>query len=282
MRGRHRPVACTAARRLERRPFIDAPFDEVRPASTEAAACANATPMSSGAFTGMETAMNAMSPSYVAGPYYHDRMMTRPFDDSETCIETAYALLRSWTRGLFRFDEHVHSLKFVVAPDGRLVAPVMVAALRTTDTALYIPDDDAPALELLVSLEPFEDEGGRRDGRSMAYPQRIGRGHQLDDHGHRHGEIQRHGDRWRTMIQGNTFAPDEAMLCRSINQLGDEAHRAMCRSRLSVEVEDPVAVAVNPLGVDVNARFDVLRLPFGTPIEDPERVLDIIANWIRG
>ena len=60
---------------------------------------------------------------------------------------------------MFRFDEHVHSLKFVVAPDGRLVAPVMVAALQTTDTALYIPDDDAPALELLVSLEPFEDAG---------------------------------------------------------------------------------------------------------------------------
>ena len=48
------------------------------------------------------------------------------------------------------------------------------------------------------------------------------------------------------------------------------------------EVEEPVAVAVDPLGVDVRARFDVLRLPFGTPIEDPERVLDIVANWSRG
>ena len=216
-------------------------------------------------------------------PYYHDGMMTRPFDDSETCIETAYALLRSWTRGLFRFDEHVHSLKFVVAPDGRLVAPVMVAALQTTDTALYIPDDDAPALELLVSLEPFEDGG---PSAAMADRWRIHHGSEEDIN-------------WATMdidmarfsgmvidgeaiVRANTFAPDEAMLCRSVNQLGDEALRAMCRSRLSIEVEDPVVVAVDPLGIDVRARFDVLRLPFGTPIEDPERVLDIIANWIHG
>ena len=64
--------------------------------------------------------------------------------------------------------------------------------------------------------------------------------------------------------------------------------RARCRpllrfgkARLDLDVEDPVIVAVDPLGVDVRARFDILRLPFGTPIEDPDRVLDIVRNWAR-
>ena len=86
-------------------------------------------------------------------------MPGKPFDEGDAAIEEAHALLRSWTRGLFRFDEHVQSLKYVISPDGRLVAPVMVAALQTTDTALHIPDDEAPVLELLLSLEPFEECG---------------------------------------------------------------------------------------------------------------------------
>ena len=79
----------------------------------------------------------------------------------------------------------------------------------------------------------------------------------------------------------NTFVDDEPMLCRSINQLGPDAIRALCKARLDLDVEDPVIVAVDPLGVDVRARFDILRLPFGTPIEDPDRVLDIVRNWAR-
>ena len=215
--------------------------------------------------------------------HYHDGMMTRPFDDSETCIETAYALLRSWTRGLFRFDEHVQSLRFVIASDGRLIAPVMVAALQTTDTALYIPDDDSPALELLVSLDPFEDEG---EGAALADRWRIHHGPEedinwtaMDIDMARFSGMVIDGE---AIVRANTFAPDEAMLCRSINQLGEHALRRICSARLSVDVEEPVAVAVDPLGIDVRARFDILRLPFGTPIEDPERVGDIVTNWARG
>ena len=214
--------------------------------------------------------------------HYHGHMTKRPFDDSETCIESAYALLRSWTGGLFRFDEHVHSLKFVIAPDGRLVAPVMVAALQTTDTALYIPDDESPALELLVSLEPFHDEG---DGAALADRWRFHHGTEedinwtaMDIDMARFSGMMIDGE---AIMRANTFVDDEPMLCRSINQLGPDAIRALCKARLDLDVEDPVIVAVDPLGVDVRARFDILRLPFGTPIEDPDRVLDIVRNWAR-
>ena len=104
-------------------------------------------------------------------------MNGKPFDEGDAAIEEAHGLLRSWTQGLFRFDEHVQSLKYVIAPDGRLIAPVMVAALQTPDTALYIPDDEAPVLELLLSLEAFEERG---DAAALADRWRIHHGTEED------------------------------------------------------------------------------------------------------
>jgi hypothetical protein len=210
------------------------------------------------------------------------RMNHEPLEDGETAIENAYAMLRSWTQGLFRFDEHVQNLKYVIAPDGRLIAPVMVAALQTADTALYIPDDESPALQLLLSLEPFEDRG---EGGKLADRWRIHHGEEEDIN-------------WTTMeidmvrfsglvidgeaiVRTNLFAEVEAPLCRAVNELGNDAMRTICRSKLDVDVEHPLAVAVDPLGIDIRARFDILRLPFGTPIEDPDRVLDVVASWAR-
>ena len=208
------------------------------------------------------------------------RMTQRPFDEGETAIENAYALLRSWTQGLFRFDDHVQNLKYVIAPNGQLIAPVMVAALQTSDTALYIPDDESPALQLLLGLEPFEDRG---EAGALADRWRIHHGEEEDINWvmmeidmARFSGLVIDGE---ALVRTNLFAEVEAQLCRSINDLGDDAMRRICQARLDLDVEQPRAVAIDPLGLDIRARFDIVRLPFGTPIEDPDRAIHIVRGW---
>jgi len=207
-------------------------------------------------------------------------MNGKPFDEGDAAIEEAHGLLRSWTQGLFRFDEHVQSLKYVIAPDGRLIAPVMVAALQTPDTALYIPDDEAPVLELLLSLEAFEERG---DAAALADRWRIHHGTEEDINWAvmgidmvRISDLVIDGD---AIVRLNPFADVEADLCRTINDLGEDSLQRICKGHLDVDVEHPLAVAIDPLGLDVRARFDVLRLPFGTTLESPDRVLDVVKSW---
>ena len=79
--------------------------------------------------------------------------------DEQQAAEDAYRFLRSHTTGDLRFDERFRLLRYVIGPDGRLVAPVMSAMLEASDTALFVPEDVDNAMELLVSLTEFEPDG---------------------------------------------------------------------------------------------------------------------------
>src|SRR6185295_5660481 len=78
---------------------------------------------------------------------------------TDAVIDQAYAFLRGHTTGDLRFDEHLRPLKYVIAPDGRLIAPAMVAMIESVDTVLFVPDCAEGSMELQVTLEPFEDRG---------------------------------------------------------------------------------------------------------------------------
>lgn len=203
-----------------------------------------------------------------------------PLDDSTAIIEEAYALLRSWTRGQLRFDEHIMPCRFVHAPDGRLVAPVMVATLQTADTVLMIPDETAPTLELLLSLEPFDEDGPHG---ALADRWRIYHGEEEDinwalfgiDMARMSGMII-DGD---ALLRCNLLQEDEPALCRAMNELGTNVIRKLCSKKLGVEAEEPLVVGVDPMGVDIRARFEVLRIPFGVPIDLPEDIVTTIRRW---
>lgn len=206
-----------------------------------------------------------------------------PLEDGSAIIEEACNLLRSWSKGDLRFDDNIVSCRFVHACDGRLVAPVMVAAMHTSDTVLMIPDEHAPVLELLLSISPFEEEGP--DGR-WADRWRIYHGEEEDinwvfldiDMGRMSG-IVIDGD---ALIRTNPLAEDEPGLCRAINELGPPVLHQMCRSRIGQEVESPLVVGVDPTGLDLRARFDVLRIPFPMAMDLPEDILRAIRSWGAG
>src|SRR5688572_18821962 len=86
------------------------------------------------------------------GSRYHALM-------SDSTIDQAWAFIRGHTRGELRFDEHVVPKKYVIAPDGRLAAPVMVAMLLSADTVLFVPEFAEGAMELQVTMLQFEERG---------------------------------------------------------------------------------------------------------------------------
>jgi len=206
-----------------------------------------------------------------------------PLEDGQAVIEEACTLLQSWSRGDLRFDDNIVPCRFVHTSDGRLVAPVMVAALHTSDTVLMIPDEHAPVLELLLSLAPFQEDGP--DGR-WADRWRIYHGEEEDinwafldiDMG-RMSSIVIDGD---ALIRANPLAEEEPALCRAINELGPAVLQRMCRSRIDLEVESPLVVGVDPTGLDVRARFDVLRIPFPMAMDLPEDIIGAVRGWGAG
>lgn len=159
----------------------------------------------------------------------------------------------------------------------------MVAALHTSDTVLMIPDEHAPVLELLLSLTPFEEDGP--DGR-WADRWRIYHGDEEDinwafldiDMG-RMSSIVIDGD---ALTRANPLVEEEPVLCRAINELGPTVLKRMCRSRIDLEVESPLVVGVDPTGLDVRARFDVLRIPFPMAMDLPDDIIAAVRGWGAG
>ena len=193
-------------------------------------------------------------------------------DLPEEAIE-GLSFLRAHTAGILRFDGDFIPIKTVITPDGRLVAPVMIAMLRSVDCAFFLPEEpaheDDPVLQLQVELEQFQEDGP--DGA--------------------------HADRWRIyhgdppdvnwaflsidaakmsgiFISGealhipNALAADEAALCRDINGTHAEALRAAAIRETGVDIETPRLVGVDPLGFDVRGRFDVKRISSGRILKD--------------
>ena len=197
--------------------------------------------------------------------------------DEAQAAEDAYRFLRSHTTGDLRFDERFRQLRYVIGPDGRLVAPVMFAMLEATDTALFVPEDVDNAMELLVSLTEIEPDG---PFGALTDRWRIYHGDPEDIHW---ASINLEAARYdghvvdgEALVQANPLAEDEARLCRKINDSHRAELRQVCQVFVQAEVESPMLVGVDRLGFDVRRRFDVLRVDAPQPMNtaaDAELVL---------
>lgn len=186
--------------------------------------------------------------------------------------EEAYRFLRGHSTGELRFDEQFRALRYVVGPAGRLIAPVMYAALGAIDTVLFVPRNAEGAMEIQVTPTELDPDGP--DG-AVADRWRIYHG---EPHDPRWAAMQidaaRYG-KWvidgPALVRPNPLAADEARLCRVIN--GDRHRLARaCKRVAGADVEHPTLVGVDPLGFDVRRRFDVVRLPAPEPMKDAETV----------
>jgi hypothetical protein len=180
----------------------------------------------------------------------------------EQAAEQAYAFLRGHTRGDLRYEEHIGPVRYVIEPEGRLVAPVTYQMLDAVDTVLFVPGFAEGAMEIQVTLSPLDPEGaeGALADRWRIYhrkPQEV-RWAWLDPDAVRYEDWVFDGEALR---RANPLAADEARLCRQINQGSRDELGLVCRHFAEADVEEPLVVGVDPLGFDVRRRFDVARVP---------------------
>jgi hypothetical protein len=211
---------------------------------------------------------------------------------TDAALHEAYAFLRAHTTGDLRFDEHLRPIRYVIEPGGRLVAPVMVAMLHAVDVVLFVPEVADGAMELQLTLVEFDERGAPAgaplSGGGLADRWRIHHGDPPDvnwalvtpDAARHEGHV----------IDGvvfrreNPLAADEAGLCRAMNRDRRDDLRVLATRFAGVNLEDPVMVAADPLGIDVRGRFDIVRVPAAEPMPtaaDARRVLEAMIGEAR-
>jgi hypothetical protein len=194
----------------------------------------------------------------------------------------ARAFLRANLAGAIGFDGEVRPIKLVVAPDGALVAPVMVAMLRAFDVVVFLPEEGDEAMQLQVTLEEIQDAG---DFASLCDRWRIYHGEPEDV---RWARISIDAAKFDgrmfdglALMQPNALAEAEPRVCRKVNAEMRELLRKACLAVAEVEIEDPRLVGVDPLGFDVRGRYEIVRLDANPEIADESdayAALEDLAN----
>lgn len=171
------------------------------------------------------------------------------------------AHLRRHYAGVLLADETATSCRFVIDPVcGSLVLACPGAALDAEGPVLLVPDEAPDAAHLLLSLratDPRTDAGcdrwriyhGRPEhpayARARVVAVRIG----------------------ARVVDGaelafiNPLHAEEPAICRALNADPDLLRR-LCERAGGKASEHAVLVGVDPAGVDVRRRFDVLRVEF--------------------
>ena len=182
-------------------------------------------------------------------------------------ITGARAFLRANLTGTIGFDEEFIPIKLVVAPDGALVAPVMVAMLRALDVVVFLPEEDDAAMQLQVTLEEIEDKG---EHAALCDRWRIYHGDAPDVNWARLAiDACRHAGYYvdaEAVVVPNALASIEPAACKAIN--GDPARllKAIPGSSRTT-TKDVRVVGIDPDGMDVRRAFDVVRVPWPDGVE---------------
>jgi hypothetical protein len=200
-------------------------------------------------------------------------------------INKALAFLRGNSTGDLRFEEHMRPLKYVISRDGRLVAPVMVAMLGAVDTVLHVPEYADGAMELMVTLNALDERGpdGSATDRWRIYhgdPEDVRWAFMNIDAGKFNSMV----IDGQAMMAPNPLAADEPRICKRMNANHVDDLRRLCAHVANFTLEKPVMVGIDPLGLDVRAAFDVVRVPAIEPMEtasDADRVLKAMMKQAR-
>ena len=201
-----------------------------------------------------------------------------PASDPHDALARGRALLRDALRGTLQFDEHFRPLKYVIDPlTGRLGAPVMVAMLTAAETVLFIPEETEDSLQCLVSLEPLDEHHALTDRWRIYHgePEDVRWAVLYLDMAKLTGVVL-DGD---ALMTPNPLADAEPALCRLLNDDPDRLRR-LASSRGGMDIENPRCVGVDPAGLDVRARFDIVRVPFDEPVNTEDEARATIATLL--
>ncbi len=197
-------------------------------------------------------------------------------------VDQAVATLRAQYTGELRFDEHLRPVNYVTAPSGHLIAPAMAAMLRSFDTVLFVPECADDALQVQITLEQFEEASAEYG--ALADRWRIYHGEPDDVYWAKlYIDAVRFKDQvidGDAIMQQNPLAQHLPTLCRTINTDHRDDVRLLCKHLAQLDVEDPIVVGVDSLGLDVRRKFDVVRVPFPSSQTTPDAAMQELARMI--
>jgi hypothetical protein len=195
-------------------------------------------------------------------------------------VTDALAHLRAHREGLLLAAGIPRRIRFVQHA-GSLVFPAEPALVEADSLTLCLPDE-APAgddeLQLMLSAA-LTDDGAAADRWRIYHgePDRLTWVACIIEGARFMGRVVEHD----ILNTANPLAAIEPALCRTLN--ADRARLAMvCRLITGVLPESPVAVGVDDLGIDLRARFGIIRLPFREPVPTPDLARDRIASLFGG
>lgn len=207
------------------------------------------------------------------------RQPERDFEPDDIA-DQAYQFMRANLAGHIAFDGDRRTIKVCPLPDGRLVAPVMVAMLRATDVVVELPDDGDDSLQITASLEAIDPEGahGAACDRWRIY----------------------HGDppdvRWAlitidaarysgwfldgsVLMRENPLAACESAICRDAN-LESAMLKRIIRRVIGSDPPSALLVGADAWGFDIRRHVDVVRvrLPEGQTIADERTAMAALQD----
>lgn len=192
--------------------------------------------------------------------------------------ERARRELRRHYEGVLLFHGLVCPVRFIIdGGTGRLLMPVEPGAVEAGELTLLVPDERDDAAQALLVITPAEPRGDAGEGcdrwsvyhggteRSAAGVSRTawvwGAIEALKlDGGVCGGE---------EVGRPNPLRAIEPRLCRELNAQRDAVSGA-CRRETGLAVESPLVVGVDAEGIDVRARFGILRLEFERTVASEE------------
>lgn len=191
-------------------------------------------------------------------------------DNHDQAVLALCRCIRLHRRGVLVADGSIFQVRFVFdGRDGSIVMPVDRQAAQADQLVLWIPEDSFDAAQLLLCAQAEPDEQAR--DRYLAYHGQpkatawLGLGI----------ECARQGD---AVVDGsevtapNSLARDEFAMCKALNLRLDQV-QAVCARRRGVQVVDPRVVGVNQHGIDVRARFGIVRLELDQEATTADQVI---------
>ncbi|MCC6678786.1 MAG: hypothetical protein IT436_16765 [Phycisphaerales bacterium] len=202
-------------------------------------------------------------------------------DDDSLDAAGARRHLRSTTEALLRFDDLTLHLRFILDPaTGDPVSPIPPAVLTAAELILFIPDEVEDALQLLVHPVEINPDREAAADRWLIYhgASRESRWARLEIQSARRGRDVFDGPDLRGPAH---LLKDEPRLLALLNADAPGLAR-LCRSATGTAPADPRAVGIDPDGLDIRARFGIIRIPFDRPADSPAAAESLIRGLISG
>jgi hypothetical protein len=204
--------------------------------------------------------------------------------DDDTQSLAAREHLRAHREGVLIADGLAERIRFVIdCASGRLIFPTTPAVAEAGELVLFIPEEDPqhePELQLLLSvlalLDPDVEESCDR-WRAYHGEPRFTRWVACAVESARFaGEVVES----EPLNERNALREAEPALCRMLNV--DRARLgALCQTRAGIAPREPLAVGVDDTGIDVRARFGIIRIHFPHPCCERTHAEETIRSMLE-